>query len=367
MNEHESEKLAGFLTEENYEATESSAAADVIVLNTCCVRAGAENKVYSRLGVLQPLKRLKPSLIIAVCGCMAQNAEAFETLKTRFPYVDIVFGTHNFDKFREFLKRRAETGGRVLEREEEGGPVCEGGVYRRADKNRAYVNIMYGCDNFCSYCIVPYVRGRERSRRPEPILQEIAELTARGCREITLLGQNVNSYRGEENGAAVGFPELLRRIDGLPGAFEVAFMTSHPKDLSAETIAAVAECPKVKKEIHLPAQSGSDAVLAAMNRNYTAAEYLALLDRIRAEIPNCAVSGDIIVGFPGESESDFAATLDLVKRARFSNLFMFMFSERPGTPAARMPDKIPIAVKKRRLNELIAIQREVVNRLNKRE
>lgn len=360
MNEHESEKLAGFLTEEGYEPAEDKADADVIVLNTCCVRAGAESRVYGNLGALLPLKRQKPSLILAVCGCMAQNEQAFETLKTRYPYVDIVFGTHNFDKFREFLRRRTEAGERVLEREESNGPIVEGGVYRRDKKSRAYVNIMYGCDNFCSYCIVPYVRGRERSREPRYILQEIGELIERGAKEFTLLGQNVNSYLGEENGTATDFPGLLRRIDGLRGDFTFTFMTSHPKDLSDDTIEAVAMCAKLKKEIHLPVQSGGDAILSAMNRNYTAARYLDRLDKIRARIPACAVSSDIIVGFPGETEADFQATLALVRRARFSTLFMFMYSERPGTPAAEMPDKVPEAVKKRRLKELIELQRELL-------
>jgi tRNA-2-methylthio-N6-dimethylallyladenosine synthase len=361
MNEHESEKLAGFLTTEGYGPTSDNANADVIVLNTCCVRAGAEDRVYGNLGALLPLKRQKPSLVIAVCGCMSQNQEAFETLKNRFTYVDIVFGTHNFDKFREFLSQHERTGERVLEFASEGGPLTEYGVYRRESGDRAYVNIMYGCDNFCSYCIVPYVRGRERSRAPDAVLREIAELAAQGYKEITLLGQNVNSYRGADgDGAAVGFPELLRKIDALPDDFKLAFMTSHPKDLSRETVEAVADCAKLKKEIHLPVQSGSDTVLNAMNRKYTVAQYLTLLDGIRERIPSCAVSSDVIVGFPGETEDDFQSTMELVRRARFTNLFMFMFSPRPGTPAAKMPDQIPAAVKKRRVNELIGLQRGLI-------
>jgi len=380
MNEHESEKLAGVLTGFGYEPTESKTDADIIVLNTCCVRAGAETRVYGNLGALLPLKRQKPSLLIAVCGCMAQNAEAFETLKSRFPYVDIVFGTHNFDRFGEFLEKRLSAGGRVLERAETEGAIAEGATYRRDETDHAYINIMYGCDNFCSYCIVPYVRGRERSREPRYIIEEARDLIAKGYSEFTLLGQNVNSYqmtndKGQgtntdyqpptaNHHSPTTFPELLRDINALPGDFKFTFMTSHPKDLSAETIDAVAECGKIKKEIHLPVQSGSDAVLAAMNRGYTAAQYLGLVNAIRLRIPGCAVSSDVIVGFPGETEEDFAATLNLVKAARFTNLFMFKYSKRPGTKAAEMPGQIPEAIKKRRLGELIEVQREIIQTKN---
>ena len=358
MNAHDSEGLEAVLVSSGYEKTENTGLADLIVFNTCCIRAGAEDRMFSNLGALLKYKKKKPRMKIAVCGCMPQKKDSLERLKTRFPYIDILFGTHNLHEFKRLLKESES--GRVAEVWENDGNITEGHEYLRNGTGTAWVNIMFGCDNRCSYCVVPYVRGRERSRKSEDIIAEIQKIAGEGKHnEICLLGQNVNSYKGTYRGETIGFAGLLRLICPIPGDFNLTFMTSHPKDLSDEVIRLIASEDKIKKSIHLPVQSGSDAVLAAMNRKYTAAEYLALAEKIRAAVPDAALTSDIIVGFPGESEEDYDKTLKLVKRIRLDNLYMFMFSAREGTPAYNLPDQIPLDVKRGRLIKLIALQRRI--------
>lgn len=364
MNVHESEKLAAFLHEAGYvplpESAEKEKYPDILIYNTCAIREGAEDRTFSNIGALLKKKRENPDMIIAVCGCMPQKKESFEIFKNRFPFVDIVFGTHNFDDFPELLKRFLADRKRVLEIEERERPIEEGREYLRDDTDQAYVNIMYGCDNFCTYCIVPYVRGRERSRAPEGIVAEIKNLAKRGYKKITLLGQNVNSYKSrDEIGKEFGFSELLKEIDCIDGDFTVTFMTSHPKDLSREVIDILASSDRFIKQIHLPVQSGSDKVLSRMNRRYTRGQYLDLIDYIRLKIPDCDITSDIIVGFPGETDEDYEATLSLVREVNFNNLFMFMYSAREGTAAAGYEGQIAENIKKERLYKLISIQRAI--------
>ena len=360
MNAHESEKLEGILVSLGFKKTDDSAAADLILFNTCCIRQGAEDRVFSNIGALYKYKKTKPGMTIAVCGCMPQKKDSLEKLKARFPYVDLIFGTHNLHELKALLERRKESGGRVIEVWDKEGEIQEGGRYLRANTDTAWVNITFGCDNFCSYCVVPYVRGRERSRRAEDILSEIKEIAAQGkYSEICLLGQNVNSYRGAYENAPIDFARLLELVCGIDGNHKITFMTSHPKDLSDGVIALLAHNGKLKKSLHLPVQSGSDAILKAMNRKYTAESYIALAEKIRAAVPDIVLTSDIIVGFPGETDDDYDKTLDLIKRIRFNNLYMFMFSAREGTPAHGLPHQIPLEIKRKRLMKLIAIQRGI--------
>ena len=364
MNAHESERLEGILVSLGYKKTEDAAAADLILFNTCCIRQGAEDRVFSNIGALLKYKKNKPGMIIGVCGCMPQKQDSLEKLKERFPYVDLIFGTHNLHELKALLEKRRESGDRVIEVWEKEQEIREGGEYLRGKGDTAWVNITFGCDNYCSYCVVPYVRGRERSRRAEDILKEIKEIAAAGkYAEICLLGQNVNSYRGTYGNIQINFARLLEIICMVPGDFRITFMTSHPKDLSDEVIALIARKSKIKKSLHLPVQSGSDAMLNAMNRKYTADSYLTLVDRIKAAIPEIVLTSDIIVGFPGETEDDYDKTLELIGRVRFHNLYMFMFSARQGTPAHDLPDQIPLETKRKRLMKLIAIQRNIQKEL----
>jgi tRNA-2-methylthio-N6-dimethylallyladenosine synthase len=359
MNEEDSEKLSGMLKNLGYSRTEERQKSDIIIFNTCCVRENAELKVYGNLGALKKLKEKNPNLIIAVCGCMMQQEGMAESVMKKYPFVDILFGTHNAYKFPEYLNRVKHEGKSIVEiwNKEEG--IVEGLPIDRKSNVKAFVTIMYGCNNFCTYCIVPYVRGRERSRKPEDIEHEIMELVKKGYKEITLLGQNVNSY-GKDLSPAVSFSNLLRRINKIEGIDRIRFMTSHPKDLTEDLIDAVKECDKLCEQIHLPVQSGSTKVLKKMNRHYDREQYLALVKKIKEKIPNVALTTDIIVGFPGESEEDFIDTLTLIEEVEYDSAFTFIYSNRKGTPADEMENQVKDSVKHDRFNRLV----EVVNRIS---
>lgn len=359
MNEEDSEKLSGVLKNLGYSRTEERNQSDIIIFNTCCVRENAELKVYGNLGALKKLKEKNPNLIIAVCGCMMQQEGMAEAIVKKYPFVDILFGTHNAHKFPEYLNRVKQEGKSIVEiwNKEEG--IVEGLPIDRMSSVKAFVTIMYGCNNFCTYCIVPYVRGRERSRKPEDIENEIIELVKKGYKEITLLGQNVNSY-GKDLAPAMGFSDLLRRINKIEGLERIRFMTSHPKDLTEDVIIAVKQCDKLCEQIHLPVQSGSTRILKKMNRHYDREQYLDLVRKMKEQIPNVALTTDIIVGFPGEEEEDFVDTLTLVEEVGYDSAFTFIYSKRKGTPADEMEDQIDDNVKHDRFNRLI----EVVNRIS---
>lgn len=359
MNVHESEKIAGMLTELGYSQCENIAAADVVVFNTCCIRENAENHAFGNIGMLKKLKSSKRDMIIAVGGCLPQQMGKADNLHEKFPYVDIIFGTHNLHKFKEYLLLKQTRRKSVIKIEDDDGIIFEDDKPFRTSYPNAWVNITYGCNNFCSYCIVPYVRGRERSRKSENILAEIRNLIKDGYKEITLLGQNVNSYGNGTND--LSFPELLEKIAAMDGKFRLRFMTSHPKDFSEELAKVISANPKICRQVHLPVQSGSDAILKAMNRKYTSADYLKKIEILRKYVPDCAVTTDLIVGFPGETEEDFKATLELVNRVDYSSAFTFVYSRRNGTVAAGMPDQIPEEVSKDRIIRLV----ELVNALTR--
>ncbi|MDD5946148.1 MAG: tRNA (N6-isopentenyl adenosine(37)-C2)-methylthiotransferase MiaB [Clostridia bacterium] len=352
MNSHDSEKLSSMLTDMGYEHTDVESEADFILYNTCCVRENAEEKIYGRLGYLKYYKEKNRDIKIALCGCMMQQETVLDKIKKTFKNVDIVFGTFNIYKLPTLMLTNMETGETVFDIWQEHGEIMEDFRSIRKIPFKASVNIMYGCNNFCSYCIVPYVRGRERSRQPEDIIKEIKELAAEGVKEVMLLGQNVNSY-GKTLEKPVTFAELLRQINEIEGIERIRFMTSHPKDLSDELIAAMRDCDKVCNYLHLPVQSGSSAVLERMNRRYTKEKYLDLVAKIKKEIPDILISTDIIVGFPGETEEDFQETLDVVDKVGYSTAFTFLYSKRTGTPAAVMEDQIDEKTAKERFNRLL--------------
>lgn len=362
MNVHESEKVAGILVSLGYEETKERAQAKIIVFNTCCIRDTAEKKIFGNIGELKILKRLDKSRIIVIFGCMTQQEGMAELVASKYPFVDIILGTSNVhllaDKIKELEERRARKRGKVIDIDTNERPaVIEDVVPYRTSYPNAWVNIMYGCNNFCSYCIVPYVRGRERSRNPELILEEINALLKAGYKEITLLGQNVDSY-GSDRNDGVNFYTLLKKIAQIDTKFRLRFMTSHPKDLSEEVIKLIAETPNFCNNIHLPVQAGSNAVLKAMNRRYDRDRYFYLIDLIKKYMPDCGVTSDIMVGFPGETEEDFLDTLDLVKKVRYHNAFTFIYSPRKGTVAAKM-EQIPYAIKSERIKRLIALQNQI--------
>lgn len=365
MNENDSEKLAGMLSEMGFTQVQDEKISDLIIYNTCCVRENAELKVYGHLGALKKLKEDNPELIIAVCGCMMQQEEVVEHIKKKYRHVDLVFGTHNLYKFPELLHRALETRKNVYEIWESTGDIAEGLPIERKDGIKAWVTIMYGCNNFCSYCIVPYVRGRERSRSVENIADEVKLLAKQGFKEITLLGQNVNSY-GKDLGENISFAGLLRELDKIEGIERIRFMTSHPKDLSMELIYAMNDCPKVCSHLHLPIQSGSTRILQKMNRRYTREQYLQLVESVRSCIPGIALTTDIIVGFPGETDEDFEDTLDLMRRVRFDSAYTFLYSKRTGTPAARDPNQLPEDIKKERFERLVEVQNEISREINEK-
>lgn len=353
MNEEDSEKISGMLKTQGYTQTEVREEASIIIFNTCCVRENAENKVFGNLGIVKHQKEKNPDLIIAICGCMMQQKGMADEVLSKYPFVDIIFGTHNAYKFPEYLNRVKTEGVQIKEIFDKESEIVEGVPIDRKSNVKAFVTIMYGCNNFCTYCIVPYVRGRERSRKPEEIIKEIEELVAQGYKEITLLGQNVNSY-GKGLEEEITFADLLRKINEVEGLERVRFMTSHPKDLTMDVVHAIRDCDKLCEQIHLPVQSGSDRVLKEMNRHYTRDYYLNLAKEIRKEIPNVTFSTDLIVGFPGETEEDFQDTLDLVKQVKYDAAFTFIYSRRNHTPADKMENQIPDDVKHERFNRLVA-------------
>ncbi len=359
MNVHDSEVLAGLLESMSYTKASSLEEADLILFNTCCVRGNAENRTYGNIGALKSLKQSKPGLIIGVCGCMAQEPTEVEKIRQSYPHVDLVFGTHNLHQLPELIHKVQMSGSRVIEVWDTDGAIYEGLPIRRDQEFKAWVTIMYGCNNFCSYCIVPYVRGRERSRRPEQILGEIKDLVRDGVVEITLLGQNVNSYGKDLEGDSWTFARLLREIAENTDIQRIRFQTSHPKDLSDELIETMASQPKICRHLHLPVQAGSSEILKLMNRCYTREGYLALALKIKARIPDLALTTDIIVGFPGESEDDFRETLEVVREVRYDGAFTFIYSPRIGTPAAKMEDQAPENEKKSHLTELIQVQNQI--------
>ena len=358
QNEADSEKLAGMAQEMGYDVTDTPEDANLIVVNTCAVREHAEKKAFSTVGQFKHLKAENPDLVIAMCGCMVSQPHRVEEIKRRYPYVDFVFGTGSLHRFPELLCERREKNKRIYCPEEEALTVEEGIPVRRGSGYRAWVSIMYGCNNFCSYCIVPYVRGRERSREPEKIIAEVETLVAEGYRDITLLGQNVNSY-GKGTAAGWDFADLLAALDRIDGDYRLRFMTSHPKDASRKLINVMASSRHVAHQFHLPLQAGSDEVLKRMNRRYDTAKYLDTLDYLREKIPDVTVTTDIIVGFPGETDDDFEGTLAMLRRARFDMIFSFIYSPRKGTPAAEMADQVPPKVQHERFDRMLAIQNEI--------
>ena len=365
MNVHESEKLAGVLENLGYLPCNKLEDADVIVFNTCAIREGAESRALGNVGALKRLKRENPNKIIAVCGCMTQQKDVSERIKKVFPFVDIIFGTKNMDKFegfiKEVLKAKSENKKQRIVQIEDKDTVLENLPISRSSGDNFWVNIIYGCNNFCSYCIVPYVRGRERSRDKEEILKEIKQIIEDNKGKhitITLLGQNVNSY-GKDKYENYGFASLLKDICKLEGDFDLTFMTSHPKDITDEVIETLAMEEKIKKELHLPVQSGSNKILKAMNRKYTIESYLEKVNKLKTLVPNIRLTTDIIVGFPGETEEDFIQTCNLVKQVGYDGIFAFMFSPRPGTVAEKMENQIPHEIKNRRVNELLNLEKEI--------
>lgn len=365
MNVHESEKLAGVLENLGYLPCNKLEDADVIVFNTCAIREGAESRALGNVGALKRLKRENPNKIIAVCGCMTQQKDVSERIKKVFPFVDIIFGTKNMDKFegfiKEVLKAKSENKKQRIVQIEDEDTVLENLPISRSSGDNFWVNIIYGCNNFCSYCIVPYVRGRERSRDKEEILKEIKQIIEDNKEKhitITLLGQNVNSY-GKDKYENYGFASLLKDICQLEGDFELTFMTSHPKDITDDVIETLAMEDKIKKELHLPVQSGSNKILKAMNRKYTIESYLEKVNKLKSLVPNIRLTTDIIVGFPGETEEDFIQTCNLVKQVGYDGIFAFMFSPRPGTVAEKMENQIPHEIKNRRVNELLNLEKEI--------
>ncbi|MBT9776998.1 tRNA (N6-isopentenyl adenosine(37)-C2)-methylthiotransferase MiaB [Clostridium sp. MCC353] len=351
MNARDSEKLLGILEQMGFVETDTDEA-DFVLYNTCTVRENANQRVYGRLGYLNSLKKKNPNMLIALCGCMMQEPEVVAKIKKSYRFVDVIFGTHNIFKLAELLSERLDQKKMVVDIWEKADKIVEDLPVERKYPFKSGVNIMFGCNNFCSYCIVPYVRGRERSRNPEDIVAEIKSLVADGVIEVMLLGQNVNSY-GKNLEQPVSFAELLQMIDEIEGLERIRFMTSHPKDLSDELIEVMKNSKKVCHHLHLPLQSGSSRVLEVMNRKYTKEQYLELAEKIRAAVPDISLTTDIIVGFPGETEEDFQETLDVVRRVRYDSAFTFIYSKRTGTPAAAMEDQVPEEVVKDRFDRLL--------------
>ena len=358
QNEADSERIRGYLARMGYGFTQDEEEARVIVINTCAIREHAEQRVLGNLGALVHVKRRHPDQIICVCGCMAQEQHVADKIKKSFRHVDLVFGPHVLWKFPEFIHTLLTSRGRIFQIPDEAGSIAEGIPVVRQDKVKAWVSIMYGCNNFCSYCIVPYVRGRERSRKPEDILREVEELAAQGYKDITLLGQNVNSY-GRDLDEPCDFADLLERVNAIPGDFLIRFMTSHPKDATQKLFETMARCEKVAPVLHLPFQAGNDRVLKVMNRRHTIAEYLDKIRALKALIPDIVLTSDVIVGFPGETTAEFEDTLKVLEAVRFDALFTFIFSPRPGTPAADMDDPMPREEKLRNFNRLVALQDQI--------
>ena len=364
QNEADSEKLRGYLTQSGYAICQEAEGADVVVMNTCSIREHAEQRVFGNLGALTHTKRRHPAQKIFLCGCMAGEEKVSARVKESYPYVDGVFSTHHLWQFPEILYNVLTKKKRQFYVADEAGSIAEGIPQVRDSKLKAWVSIMYGCNNFCTYCIVPYVRGRERSRRPEAILEECRQLAERGCKEITLLGQNVNSY-GKDLDCAMDFADLLAQIAQLPGDFLIRFMTSHPRDASAKLFDTMAKYPKIAKQLHLPFQSGSSRVLKAMNRHYDRETYLSKVRYAKSVMPELVLTSDVIVGFPGETEEEFEETISLIEEVRYDSLFTFIFSPRTGTPAAKMEDPTPKEEKNRRFDKLCARQNAISEDIHK--
>ena len=357
MNEHDSETMAGMLEELGFSESPERDSADVVLINTCSVRENADKRFFGTLGQLKKIKKSRPGFVVGVCGCMMQQQHIIDSIKSKYPWVDLIFGTHNIHQLPRLLQSVMAEKEKIINVWEDGGDIVEGLPARRLFQHKAFVNIMYGCNNFCTYCIVPYTRGRERSRKPEDILEEVRRLTGDGVKEVTLLGQNVNSYRGADG---TDFADLIYMLNEVEGLERIRFMTSHPKDLSDKLIRAYVECEKLCNYIHLPVQSGSSRVLKRMNRKYTRQDYLKLIEKLKTAVPEITISTDIIVGFPGETEEDFQETLSLVEQVRYDSAFTFLYSIRKGTPAEKYEDQIPEETKHERFNRLV----ELVNRIS---
>ena len=362
MNVHESEKIAGILRGLGYEETKTIENADIILFNTCCIRENAENHAFGNIGALKKMKKQNPNLLIAVGGCMTQEKGKTEILKKKFPFIDIMFGALNFENLAELIKRKKAQKKKVVEIRETAGEIVETIEPYRTSYPNAWVNITYGCDNFCSYCIVPYVRGRERSRKAENIIAEVQKLVNEGYKEITLLGQNVNSY-GKDGNAGMNFAQLLDAVAQIEGKFRLRFMTSHPKDFTEDVVKVMEKHQKICKLVHLPVQSGSNRILQLMNRRYTREKYLDEIKFLKSRLPQAEVTTDIIVGFPTETEEDYLQTEELVKEVDFASAFTFVYSPRQGTKASTMDGQIPEPVQKDRIMRLV----ELVNTLTRQK
>ena len=363
QNEADSERIRGMLSQSGYAMTDQAEGADVVVMNTCAIREHAEQRVFGNLGALTHTKRRHPGQKIFLCGCMAGQTVVSDRIKKSYPHVDGVFSTHHLWQFPQILHRVLETGKRVFFVEDEAGSIAEGLPVLRSNTLKSWVSIMYGCNNFCTYCIVPYVRGRERSRKSEDILAECKELIAAGCKEITLLGQNVNSY-GKDLDEGMDFADLLSAIAQLEGDFLIRFMTSHPRDASEKLFDTMAKYPKIAKQLHLPFQSGSSRVLKAMNRHYDRETYLRKVNYAKSVMPDLVLTSDVIVGFPGETAEEFEETLTLIQQVRYDSLFTFIFSPRIGTPAASMDDPTPKAEKNARFDRLCDLQNSISEQIH---
>ena len=390
MNEHDSEVISGMLSQRGYmEAAETAGDPDIIIINTCSIRENADKRFFGTLGQLKKLKARKPDFVVCVCGCMMQQEHVTTRIRRSYPWVDVIFGTHNIHEFPDMLQELYDNRSKAAGAEAAGGPdiqpadakasyalakheirssrqtrvdriyedtdeIVEGLPAKRLYRHKSFVNIMFGCNNFCAYCIVPYTRGREKSRRPEDILAEVRDLVTDGVKEVTLLGQNVNSYKGTDaKGKQWDFTDLIYALNEIEGLERIRFMTSHPKDLSDRLIEAFARCDKLCYYIHLPVQAGSSRVLKRMNRKYSREQYLELVRKLREAVPDIAISTDVIVGFPGETEEDFLQTLTLAEEVRYDSAFTFLYSPRPGTPAAEYEDQVPETVKHERFNRLV--------------
>ncbi len=350
MNEHDSEIMAGMLEEQGFEQVKERKDANIAIINTCSVRDNADKRFFGTLGQLKRRKKEDPNFFVCVCGCMMQQQHVVDTIKAKYPWVDIVFGTHNIHTLPKLIQNMLDEKAKIVDVWDEGGDIVEGLPSKRLFESKALVNIMFGCNNFCTYCIVPYTRGRERSRKPEDIVLEVKNLVADGVKEIMLLGQNVNSYKGDEE---TDFAGLIYKLNEIEGLERIRFMTSHPKDLSDRLIQAFVDCDKLCNNIHLPVQSGSSEVLRRMNRRYTSEQYIELVNKLKAKVPDITMSTDIIVGFPGETEEQFEETLRLVEEVQYDSAFTFLYSIRKGTPAEKYEDQIPEDVKHERFNRLV--------------
>ncbi|ACB85078.1 tRNA (N6-isopentenyl adenosine(37)-C2)-methylthiotransferase MiaB [Natranaerobius thermophilus] len=364
MNEHDSEVLAGMLDQMGFEKAASEEEADLLIINTCAVREKAEQKVLGKIGTLRYLKENKPDMKIAIGGCMVQQEHVANKIYRDFTHVDIIFGTHNINRFPQLLEHVMQKGKRVKEISQDDSQVFENLPHKREDSIKAWVVISYGCDNYCKYCIVPYVRGQQRSRDPEHIKYEVEKLAKEGLKEITLLGQNVNSY-GKDLDQNISFTNLLEELSKIEGIERIRFMTSHPKDFDKELITTLKESNKICEHFHLPVQAGSNKILKKMGRGYTREHYVDIVNDIRAELPNASITTDIIVGYPGEEEEDFQETLDLVQNVKFDSAFTFVYSKRSGTPAAEMAEQVDEQTKKGRIQKLISVQQEISEQRNK--